>query len=117
MINAIEDAVNIVRRAAREQSDNIVRELNADFDARNSALAVFNDMLKKARSLREQADAIERDACSSLNSALTASGGVSLSIVNQICAGEIISSNDTPSPRKISKSVNVTDALESPQEE
>jgi hypothetical protein len=101
MINVIEEAVNIVRKAARDQSERIVRELNADFDARNIALAAYNDALRKVRSMREQADDLERRAHDALNSALTSSGSVALSLVNQINQGQIIESDDTPSPRKV----------------
>jgi hypothetical protein len=100
MLNAIENAIDVVRKAARDQSERIVSELNADFDNRNVALGMFNDLLKQARVLREQADQIERDACDALNTALTASGGVSLSIVNQITQGQMVTSHDMPSNRK-----------------
>jgi NurA-like 5'-3' nuclease len=101
MLNAIENAIEVVRKAAREQSDRIVSELNSDFDNRNVALAMFNDLLKQARSMREQADSIEREACEALNSALTASGGVSLSIVNQMIQGQMVTSHEVPSNRRI----------------
>lgn len=100
MINVIENAIEIVRKAARDQSENIVRELIADFDARNVALGLYNDALKKARALREQADQIEREAHNEFNSALTTSGSISLSVVNQINQGQIVTSIDSPSPRK-----------------
>lgn len=100
MINAIDSAIEIVRKAARDQSECIVRELNADFDARNLALAAYNESMKQARMMREAADDIERQAHDALNSALTASGGVALSMVNQINQGQIITSSDTPSPRR-----------------
>lgn len=102
MINAIEEAVNIVRKAARDQSERIVRELVSDFDLRNLALSTYNELLRKARAMREQADDIERRAHDAFNSALTASGSVALSLVNQINQGQIIESEETPSPRKIS---------------
>jgi hypothetical protein len=102
MINVSEDAVNLVRKAARDQSERIVRELNADFDARNIALANYNDVLRQVRTMREQADDLERRAHDALNSALTASGSVALSLVNQINQGQIVESEETPAPRKIS---------------
>lgn len=100
MINAIENAIEIVRKAAREQSECIVRELVADFDARNVALGMYNDALKKVRMLREQADQMEREAHDAFNSALTSSGGIALSVVNQINQGQMVTSLDSPSPRK-----------------
>jgi hypothetical protein len=99
MINAIENAIEVVRKAARDQSESVVRELNADFDARNVALGIYNDALKQARAYREAADQIEREAHDALNSALTSSGGVALSLINQINQGQIVVSSDTPSPR------------------
>lgn len=100
MINAIETAIEAVRKAAREQSESIVRELNADFDARNVALGTYNDAMRQVKALREQADDIERTAHDTLNSALTSSGGVALAMINQINQGQIVASIDTPSPRK-----------------
>lgn len=100
MLNAIEKAVECVRKAARDQSERIVSELVADFDARNNALAVYNDSLRQARALREEADAIEREAHDTFNSALTTSGSIALSLVNQINQGQIVTSIDTPAPRK-----------------
>ena len=100
MINAIKIAMDAVRKAAREQSDSIVRELNADFDARNVALGTYNDAMRQVKALREQADDIERTAHDTLNSALTSSGGVALVMINQINQGQIVASIDTPSPRK-----------------
>lgn len=100
MINAIETAIDAVRKAAREQSESIVRELNADFDARNVALGTYNDAMRQAKELRDHADDIERTAHDALNSALTSSGGVALAMINQINQGQIVTSIDTPSPRK-----------------
>lgn len=100
MINAIENAMDVVRKAARDQSESIVRELNADFDARNVALGEYNEALQRARSLREQAHDIERIAHDKLNSALTASGSIALSIINQINQGQIVTSTEVPSTRK-----------------
>jgi hypothetical protein len=100
MINAIEIAIDAVRKAAREQSDSIVRELNADFDARNVALGIYNDAMRQAQTMRERADAIEREAHDALNSALTSSGGVALAMINQINQGQIVSASEVPSPRK-----------------
>lgn len=100
MINAIETAIEAVRKAAREQSESIVRELNADFDARNVALGTYNDAMRQVKALREQADDIERTAHDTLNSALTSSGGVALAMINQINQGQIVASIYTPSPRK-----------------
>ena len=85
MINAIENAIDVVRKAARDQSDSIVRELNADYDARNVALTVYNNALQQVRAIREQADGLERAAQDAFNSAMTSSGGVTLAIVNQWC--------------------------------
>lgn len=99
MINAIDNALEIVRKVARDQSDSIVHELNADFDARNVALATYNDSMRKVRSLREQADTIEREAHDALNSALTSSGGVALAMINQINQGQMVAASDTPSLR------------------
>lgn len=101
MINEIDAAVEAVRRAAREQSDRIVSELNADYDARNVALTAFSDKLKAARSLREQADSVEREACEILSSVLVASGGVSLSLINQIRSGRIITGIESPTLRQL----------------
>lgn len=99
MINAIDNAIEVVRKAARDQSESIVHELNADFDARNVALLAYNEAMLKMRALREQADAIEREAHDALNSALTSSGGVALTMINQINQGQIVASADTPSLR------------------
>lgn len=101
MLNAIDKAIDCVRKAAREQSERIVSELHADFDSRNNALAIYNETLKRVRTLREEADAIEREAHDAFNSALTSSGGIALSLINQINQGQIVTSVETPSPRKI----------------
>ena len=103
MINAIENAIDVVRKAARDQSDSIVRELNADYDARNVALTVYNNALQQVRAIREQADGLERAAQDAFNSAMTSSGGVTLAIVNQINHGEMVSSVDSPSQRSIAQ--------------
>lgn len=105
MINAIDNAIEIVRKAAREQSDSIVRELNADFDARNVALFAYNEAMLKARTMRERADAIEREAHDTLNSALTSSGGVTLAMINQINQGQMVNSADAPSPPRKAKAI------------
>jgi outer membrane protein assembly factor BamE (lipoprotein component of BamABCDE complex) len=99
MINAIDNALEVVRKAARDQSDSIVHELNADFDARNVALATYNDAMKQAKALRQQADSIEREAHDALNSALTSSGGVALAMINQINQGQMVAASELPSLR------------------
>jgi hypothetical protein len=101
MIKEIEKAVECVRKAAREQSERIVSELNADFDARNGALAIYNETLGRVRAMREEADALERKAHDAFNSALTTSGSISLSLINQISQGQIVTSAETPTPRKL----------------
>lgn len=101
MLNAIDKAIDCVRKAARDQSERIVSELHSDFDARNNALAIYNETLGRVRRLREEADAMEREAHDAFNSALTSSGGIALSLINQINQGQIVTSVDTPSPRKI----------------
>jgi hypothetical protein len=100
MLNVIDKAIESVRKAARDQSERIVTELLADFDARNNALTVYNDLLRQARALREEADAMEREAHDAFNSALTSSGSIALSLVNQINQGQIVTSVDTPASRK-----------------
>lgn len=113
MINAIETAIEAVRKAARDQSESIVRELNADFDARNVALASYNEMLKQAQALREQATDIERRAHDALNTALTSSGGVALAMINQINQGQIVATADVPSPRSKRKAIEAAPVEES----
>ena len=109
MLNAIDKAIDCVRKAAREQSERIVSELHADFDARNNALAIYNETLGRVRRLREEADTIEREAHDAFNSALTSSGGIALSLINQINQGQIVTSIETPSPRKIAMVENKTE--------
>jgi hypothetical protein len=102
MINAIDNALNMVRTAALQQSNNIVAELSSDFDQRNVALGSFNKAMQEARAMREAADALERDAITAFNSALTSSGSVALSIVNQIKQGQIVTA---PEPKARLKEV------------
>ena len=104
MLNAIEKAVECVRKAARDQSERIVSELLADFDARNNALTVYNDLLRQARALREEADSMEREAHDAFNSALTSSGSIALSLVNQINQGQIVTSTDVPASKRLDRS-------------
>lgn len=109
MLNAIDKAIDCVRKAAKDQSERIVSELHADFDARNNALAMYNETLGRVRRLREEADTIEREAHDAFNSALTSSGGIALSLINQINQGQIVTSIETPSPRKIAMVENKTE--------
>lgn len=100
MINAIETAIEVVRKAAREQSASVVRELHSEFDARNIAIGQYDEKIRAVRAMREEADDLERRAYDELNSAITNSNAVILSIVNQINQGQMVTSIDSPSPRK-----------------
>ena len=99
MKNVIEQALESVRSAAEAQSQQMVAELNADYDHRNAAQADFSAKMDKVRQLRSQADELQAAAITELNTALVNSGSVSLALINQINAGEIVTGAPAPARR------------------
>lgn len=99
MKNVIDQALEAVRNAAAQQSQQMVAELNADYDHRNAAQAAFSEAMDKVRQLRAQADDLQAQAITALNTALVDSGSISLALINQINSGEIVSGAPTPARR------------------
>lgn len=99
MKNVIDQALEAVRNAAAQQSQQMVVELNADYDHRNAAQAAFSEAMDKVRRLRSEADELQAQAITALNTALVDSGSISLALINQINSGEIVSGAPTPARR------------------
>jgi hypothetical protein len=99
MKNVIDQALEAARAAVAQQSQQMVAELNADYDHRNAAQAAFSEAMDKVRRLRSEADELQAQAITALNTALVDSGSISLALINQIQAGEIVSGTPTPARR------------------
>lgn len=106
MKNVIDQALEAARAAVVQQSQQMVAELNADYDHRNAAQAAFSEAMDKVRQLRAQADELQAQAITTLNTALVDSGSISLALINQINSGEIVSGTSTPArrPKLVAKS-------------
>jgi len=100
MITAIQELADGMVKAATEQSNRIVSELDASYDATNAAVAAHAERMKAAKAKRAEADAIEDAANRELNTALSQAGAVSLSIIQQITEGRMITGADTPAPKR-----------------
>ena len=96
MINDIAAAAAAIVDKAKAQSRVLVSELSADYDHRNAAQLAFVEAMDKARGLRAEADEIEGAALAALNTALTNSGSVTLSLVQQLGEGHIVTSPAVP---------------------
>jgi hypothetical protein len=105
VITAIEEMLDGVRKVANEQSNRIAGELNAAYDQQNAAMARFNQQMKLAKAKREEAERIEADAVRDLDTAFGNTGAVSLSIIQQIGEGRIVTGSDTPAPARRPKLV------------
>jgi hypothetical protein len=100
MINAIDEVLAKAREVAVEQSNRIVSELNAAYDAMNAAQTRFNDRMAAAKAKRAEADAIEADAIREHDTALSNAAAVSLSILQQLSEGRMITGSATPAPKR-----------------
>lgn len=100
MITAIQQAADAIVKAAAEQSNRVISELNASYDATNAAIVAHAERMKAARAKRAEADAIEDSANRDLQTALSQAGAVSLSIVQQISEGQMVTGSDTPAPKR-----------------
>lgn len=105
MISAIDEMLDGVRKVAAEQSTRIAGELNSAYDMQNAAMVRFNSAMKSAKTKRDEADRIEAEAVRDLDTSLANSGAVSLSIIQQIGEGRIVTGSDTPVPTRRPKLV------------
>lgn len=100
MITAIEDILNQARAVASEQSNRIASEMSSAYDAVNAAATRFNDRMKLARAKLDEASQIQADAVREHDSALSQTGAVLLSIVQQLSEGRMVTGSDQPAPKR-----------------
>lgn len=100
MISAIEELANGMVKAAKEQSNRIVSELDSSYNLINAAVTAHTERMKAARKMHDEASAIEDAANRDLNTALHQASAIYLSITQQITEGRMISGSDTPAPKR-----------------
>ena len=99
MMNAINEAMQAVQKAAAEQSEQLMSELNAAADAVNSAQVAFNTEMAAVAKLRADADRKQADAIRAFDTAATQFTAIIVALQHQIGAGEIVTAAE-PLPRK-----------------
>lgn len=99
MMNAINDAIQAVQKAAAEQTDQMLAELNAVTDAVNAAQVAFNAEMQAVAKMRADADRKQAEAIRTFDTACTQFTAIIVALQHQIGAGEIVTAAE-PLPRK-----------------
>jgi len=116
MLNVIDRALADAAKAAREQTEQLLNELNSASECMMSAKLVFEKEMMEARKLHELADRKQADAIRNFDTNLIQMNAIIVALKRQISDGEIVTGIAAPEQRAAIEHKDAED-VEQPEEE